>query len=104
MTGKVDRMTIGTGSTSMGGTVTLATTGMIKGCIPVTGVVTLRTVGAKYPCMQSRFSMTGRAESGRTLPGITDVASVAGKAIVRPGQREGGQVVVKGGERKPSRR
>lgn len=88
----------------MGGTVTLATTGMIKGCIPVTGVVTLRTVGAKYPCMQSRFSMASRAEGGRTLPGITDVAPVAGKAIVRPGQREGGQVMVKGGERKPGRR
>ena len=96
--GIVDWMAIGTGSTSMAGAVSIATTGMIEGCIPITGVVTLRAVCSKHSSVDGRFSMTARAKGGNTPPDIIDVAPGTVEPGVRPGKGEGGQVVVKGGE------
>jgi hypothetical protein len=59
--GIVGRMAIGAGCTFMVNTIFAAAAGVVKGCIPITGVVALRTVCAKHPGMYRRFGVTGNA-------------------------------------------
>ena len=61
--------------------------------------MTDRAVGTEQPCMVRRVAMTGSAEGRRAHEDIVGVALRAIQAGVRPGQRESGETVVKGGWR-----
>jgi hypothetical protein len=58
--GIVDRMAVSAGCVLMIGTISITTTGMREGCIPIIGSVTLCTVCAVHPGMNGWFAMTGR--------------------------------------------
>lgn len=70
------------GASQPGVTTSQRETGMVEGGVPVAGVMTTGTVGAKLTLMDCRFGMTGRAGLGQAGVHSAGMALAAGKTCV----------------------
>ncbi len=93
--GIVDRMAIGAGCTSMVGTISIAASGMIEGCIPITGVVALCAVCTELPGMDRWFGVTGSAGCRKPAKASSSMTLRAVQVDMCASQREFRERMVK---------
>jgi hypothetical protein len=62
--GIVNGMAVPAGGIFMVDAITITSTWMGEGGIPIAGVVALRAIGAEYPRMDGRFGMTSSTDRG----------------------------------------
>lgn len=98
---QIDRVAIAAGGTAVVKAGTVARVGMravIWRGHPRAGIMAgVTRCPSEQPSMECRFGMTGRAERRCTSVGIVHMTLRTGNINVRPGEREGGQVVVERG-------